>query len=72
MFHIFSVIPDKFVPVGKEIEIVGAPTGGSGQRYLHYDFSQHFAQSHDDIGYKEIVLQPGQYLGIVKGRIGYT
>ena len=62
------------MPVGTPIEIEGKPIGGatSGKRYLYYDFSEHFGQAKDSAGYKEVVLLPGQYLGIAQGRIGYT
>ena len=63
------------MPVGNEIEIVGMPLAGTDitkSHYLYYDFSQHFGQSQAETNYKELILNPGQYLGIVKGRIGYT
>ena len=70
-----TVVPDKFVPVeGTKIVVEGQSIGGgtSGERYLNYDFSQHFGHDKDSTGYKEITLDPGQYLGIVDGHIGYT
>ena len=63
------------MPVGNDIEIVGTPLAGTDttqSHYLYYDFSRHFGQSQAETDYKEIILNPGQYLGIVKGRIGYT
>ena len=70
------VVPDKFVPVeGTQVEVEGQPIGGatSGERYLNYDFSQHFGHNKEvSPGYKEVILYPGQYLGIVEGQIGYT
>ena len=70
-----TVVPDKFVPIeATKIKIEGQSKGGvtSGERYLNYDFSQHFGYNEDSVGYKEITLYPGQYLGIVDGHIGYT
>ena len=59
---------------GEPIEVEGKALGGStsGKRYLYYDFSNHFGQDKDFFGYKEILLLPGQYLGIIEGEIGYT
>ena len=67
-------MPDEFVPIGTPIEIEGKPLLGkpSDARYLYYDFSEHFGQDKGSTGYKEIVLLPGQFLGIVDGHIGYT
>ena len=54
------------------MKITGEPSAvGAGERYLHYDFSQHFGQKTSDANYKEIILFPGQYLGVIEGKIGY-
>ena len=68
------VVPDQFLPVGSPIEVEGSSVGGvsAGMRYLSYDFTKHFGKKNDGSDYKELLLLPGQYLGVVEGRIGYT
>ena len=74
-FIVFSlVVPDQFLPVGSPIEVEGSSVGGvsAGMRYLSYDFTKHFGKKNDGSDYKELLLLPGQYLGVVEGWIGYT
>ena len=68
------VVPDQFLPVGSPVEVEGSSVGGmsAGMRYLSYDFAKHFGKKTDGNDYKELLLLPGQYLGIVEGHIGYT
>ena len=75
VYNFFSiVVPDKFEPFGAPIKIEGEAIGGSttDKRYLYYDFSKHFGEDKNSVAYKEIVLYPGQYLGMVEGHVGYT
>ena len=67
------VVPDQFLPVGSPIEVEGSSVGemNAGMRYLSYDFTKHFGKKNDGSDYKELLLLPGQYLGIVEGDIGY-
>ena len=68
------VVPDQFLPVGSPVEVEGSSVGGmsAGMRYLSYDFAKHFGKKTDGSDYKELLLLPGQYLGIVEGHIRYT
>ena len=74
LLNIFiQVVPDKFTPIGDSIEIEGMTIGGTSAdaRYLFFDFSEYFGKDKDSEGFKEIMLYPGQYLGIAEGYVGY-
>ena len=67
------VVPDNFIPDGPQIEIEGTTIGDESdyERYLYFDFSEYFGREKDSDGFKEVILQRGQFLGIAEGQIGY-
>ena len=67
------VVPDNFIPEGSPIEIEGTTIGdeSDNERYLYFDFSEYFGKDKDSDGFKEVILQRGQFLGIAEGQIGY-
>ena len=66
-------MPDNFIPDGPQIEIEGTTIGdeSDNERYLYFDFSEYFGREKDSDGFKEVILQRGQFLGIAEGQIGY-
>ena len=66
-------MPDKFIPTGDPIEIEGITIGDDSDetRYLYFDFSEYFGNEKSSIGFKELMLYPGQFLGIAEGHVGY-